>query len=215
MTLSLFPNRLLPWLGLSGVGLALFFGGSFGGVGLPFEGMGMLLLTVGTWYSVDALHRAPASESESAIAPGEWQAWVGVAFVGAILVSMLLGADTFAAHLPIGENPDADGAGRRVGGLFVAWLVLAYVLRERWSGRVQADERDAHIELRASQWGRGVTTVVVLGVALMLGFSDTERLRELSYPLLAHALMVALLCGVWLEQLVSAILYWRDRRAAA
>lgn len=215
MTLSLFRNRLLPWLGLAGVGLALFFGGVLADLGLPFEGVGTLLLTVGTWYCVDALHRAPANERESAIAPGEWQAWVGVAFVGAILVTMLTGADAFAAHLPISQNADADGAGRRVGALFVAWLVLAHVLRERWSGRVVADERDAQIELRASQWGRGGTAFLVLGVAGMLGFSDTDRLRELSYPLFAHALMVSLLCGVWLEQLVSAALYWRDRRAAA
>lgn len=215
MTLSLLRNRLLPWLGLAGVGLALFFGGVIGGLGMPWQGLGMVLLTIGTWYCVDALHHVPASESEAAIAPGEWQAWVGVAFVGAILVSMVTSADTFAAHLPIGENPDANGAGRSVGALFVAWLVLAHVLRERWSGRVEADERDAQIELRASQWGRGGTAFLVLTVAVMLGFSDTERLRELSYPLLAHGLMASLLCGVWLEHLVSGILYWRDRRAAA
>lgn len=208
-------TRLFLWLALSGLGLAVFFGGAIGGLGLSFEGLGTLLLLVGTWYSVDALHRLPASEEESAIAPGEWRAWVGVAFAGAILGSMLVGVEAFAAQLPIGENPDVREAGRRVGALFVAWLVLDHLLRERWSGQVQADERDARIDLRASQWGRGATAIGVLAVAVLLGFSDTERLRALSYPLLAHLLMVALLLGMFLDQVVAAGLYWRDRRAAA
>ena len=45
--------------------------------------------------------------------------------------------------------------------------------------------------------------------------SDTERLREFSYPLIAQTLMLTLLCGLWFDQLVAALLYWRDRRAAA
>lgn len=215
MTLSFPRNRMLPWLALSGVGLSLFFGDSIGDLELPFDGVGTLLLVVGTWYSVDALHRKPAGEEEAAIAPVEWQAWVSVAFVGAILASMLTGAEAFASDLPIGQNPEAAEAGRRVGGLFVAWLVLSHILRERWSGRVQADERDTQIDLRAGQWGRGGTALVVLGVAVLLGFQDTDQLRRLSYPLLAHLLMLSLLGGLWLEQFVAGILYWRDRRAAA
>ena len=53
----------------------------------------------------------------------------------------------------------------------------------------------------------------VIGIALMLGFSDTERLREFSYPFIAQMLMFALLWGLWFDQLVAALLYWRDRRA--
>jgi hypothetical protein len=105
--------------------------------------------------------------------------------------------------------------GRRIGTLFIAWLVLARVLKQRWAGKVLADERDAQIELTASQWGRGATAFVVIGIAVMLGFSDTERLQQFSYPYIAQMLMSALLWGLWFDQLVAALLYWRDRRAVS
>jgi len=98
--------------------------------------------------------------------------------------------------------------------LFVAWLVLAHVLQQRWAGKVLADERDTRIELVASQWGRGATAFCVIAVALMLSFSDTARLQAFSYPFIAQLLMLGLLCGLWFDQLVAALLYWRDRRAA-
>ena len=72
---------------------------------------------------------------------------------------------------------------------------------------------DGQIELTASQWGRGATTFCIIGIAVLLGFSDTDRLREYSYPFIAQMLMFALLWGLWFDQLVAALLYWRDRRA--
>ncbi len=215
MTLTILRTRMLPWLGLAGLGLAAFFWGAVGGRGLPFEGLGLLLLSVGAWASVDALHRAPASEGEAAVAPGEWQAWVGVAFVGAILAAMLAGAQALSAPVPLTANPAAGALGRGVGGLFVAWLVLSQVLEGRWAGQVQRDERDAQIALRASQWGRGSTGLFVFGVAALLGLSDPAQLSAWGGALLGHLLTVALVWGLWVDQVVSATLYWRDRRAAA
>ena len=83
------------------------------------------------------------------------------------------------------------------------------------AGKVLEDERDTRIELVASQWGRGATAFCIIGIAVLLGFSDTERLREFSYPFIAQMLMLALLWGLWFDQLVAALQYWRDRRAAA
>lgn len=207
-------TRLVLWLTAAGIGLALFFTGEYRDLGLPLGWIGTLLFVVATWFSVDALYRVPPSEEEALVAPGEWQAWIGVAFVGAVIASSLLQADAFLPQVPIGQNPEAGPAGRSIGTLFVAWLVLAHVLRQRWTGKVQADERDAQIELLASQWGRGATAFCVIGIAVMLGFSDTDRLREFSYPFIAQMLMLALLWGLWFDQLVAALLYWRDRRAA-
>ena len=42
-----------------------------------------------------------------------------------------------------------------------AWLVLAHVLKQRWAGRVQADERDARIALVAEVDGRVVGHVLL------------------------------------------------------
>jgi uncharacterized membrane protein len=211
---SLSPrNRLIACLLLAGVGLALFFGGEYRDLGLPLDWFGTLLFVVAVWWCVDAVHRIPHSDEEAAVAHGEWQAWIGVAFVGAVIVASLLRADAFLPQVPIGRNPEAGAAGRAIGTLFVAWLVLAWVLKQRWAGKVLEDERDLQIELLASQWGRGATTVGVIAVAVLLGFSDTERLRAFSYPYIAQMLMLALLWGLWFDQAVAAVLYWRDRRA--
>ena len=95
----------------------------------------------------------------------------------------VLRADAFAAPVPIGQNADAAAAGRSIGTLFVAWLVLSYVLKQRWAGAVLADERNARIDLAASQWGRGATApcVIAIAIAVLLGFSDTTRLQAFSH----------------------------------
>ena len=208
-------SRLIACLVLAGVGLALFFSGEYRDIPFPLGWIGTLLFVAATWFCVDQLHRIPRSDGEAAIAPGEWQAWIGVAFVGAVLVSLLLKAHVFLPQVPLGRNPEAGAVGRHIGTLFVAWLVLANMLKWRWSGSVLSDERDARIELIASEWARCATAAVVIGIAVMLGFSDTERLQQFSYPFIAQMLVFALLWGLWFDQLVAAILYWRDRRAVS
>jgi hypothetical protein len=206
-------TRLILWLLAAGIGLALFFTGEYRDLDLPLGWIGTVLFVAATWFSVDALYRVPHSEEEAAVAPGEWQAWIGVAFVGAIIGASLLKADVFLPQVPIGQNPETNKVGQSIGTLFVAWLVLAHVLKQRWAGKVLADERDAQIELAAGQWGRGATAFFIIGIAVLLGFSDTARLQQFSYPFIAQMLMSALLLGLWFDQLVAALLYWRDRRA--
>lgn len=208
-------NQLFVWLVLAGVGLALFFSGEYRDIPFPVGWIGSFLFVAAVWFSVDALYRVPHSDAEARISHGEWQAWIGVAFVGAVIAVSLLKAHVFLPQVPISQNPDAGAVGQRIGTLFIAWLVLAEVLKQRWAGKILADERDAQIELAASQWGRYSTVFVVIGVALLLGFSNTARLQQFSYPFIAQMLMTALLVGVWFDQLVAAILYWRDRRAVS
>ena len=214
MTLSPRSGFVL-WLVLAGIGLALFFTGEYRDLPLPLGWVGMFLFVAAVWFSVAQLHAVPPSDQEAQVAPGEWQAWVGVAFAGAVIVALVLKAEMFLPQLPIHRNPEIGAAGKSIGTLFVAWLVLGYVLQQRWTGKVQADERDARIALLASQWARGATACVVIGIAVLLGFSDTGRLREFSYPFIAHMLVFALLWGLWFDQAVAALLYWRDRRSAA
>ena len=213
-------NRLIACLALAGIGLALFFGGDYRDIpglsgNFPVGWLGTCLFVAAVWFCVDLIHRIRHSDEEAAIAPGEWQAWVGIAFVGAVLVATILKMHLFLPEVPIGRNPDTNAAGRSIGTLFVAWLVLVHVLKKRWAGTVLEDERDTRIQLSAGQWGRCATAFCVIAIALLLGFSPTERLREFSYPYIAQLLMQALLWGLWFEQVAAAVLYWRDRRAAA
>jgi hypothetical protein len=182
---------------------------------IPAGWLGSALFVAAVWSCVALVPRLPRSDGEAEIAPGEWQAWIGIAFVGAVVAAMLLKAHVFQVDVPISRNPEALAAGRSIAMLFVAWVVLAQVLRQRWAGRVLADERDARIALVAGHWARTVAAGGVVAVAVMLGFSDTARLRAFSYPSIAQMLMLALLCGALCEHVAAAVMYWRDRRAAA
>ena len=136
------------------------------------------------------------------------------AFLTAVLVALALHADAFEMQVPIQLNPEAGEAGRSIGTLFVAWVVLAHVLKLRWKGAVLADERDRRIEQLAATWGRCATTGAVIGIAVMLAFSPTQRIQQFSYPTLAQMLMFALVLGAWFDAAVATVLYWQDRRAA-
>jgi L-asparagine transporter-like permease len=206
-------NRLIAGLLLAGAGLTLFFDGFGHVLGDSLGFVGVWLFIPAVWYLVDALHRLERTDAELAIAPGEWQAWVGLAFMTVVLAAMLHNAALFAEPVPISDNPDAGRAGRRIGNLFIAWAILSQVLKARWRGKVQADERDLQISELAGVWGRSATAIWIIGLALLLGFSPTERLASISYPLLAHLLMLALVLGAWFDHLIAALLYWRDRRA--
>lgn len=207
--------QLVIALLLAGAGLYLFFGNGIELARLSLGFVGVWLFVAAVWLLVDAVHRIPRSEAEQAIAPGEWQAWVGTAVLTAVLVGMALTADAFTAPVPIQRNPEAGIAGRNVNTLFIVWVVLAHVLRQRWKGTVLADERDRRIEQVSGGWGRGATIVAIVGIAVMLGFSPTARLQQFSYPLLAQMLMATLVLGAWFDHVAAAMLYWRDRRVPA
>ncbi len=208
-------HRLVLSLVIAGVGLTFFFGGDLHALGLPLGFVGVWIFVVGVWFFVDAVHSLPQTEDELAIAPGEWQSWVGIAFVTAILIAYLRKSHVFAAPVPIFENPEAGLAGRSIGTLLIAWLILAQALKYRWRGAVTADERDKVIEQIASNWARAATAVFIVGIAILLSFSPTARLQEFSYPFIGHLLIFGLLWGAWFDNAVAATLYWRDRRLAA
>ena len=214
---SLSPrNQLILCLGLAGVGLVLFLGNSYRqwteGLPLPLDLLGASLFVAAVWFSVDAISRIPRSEAELQIAPQEWQAWLGLAFCIACLVMLGLNAGAFAIPEPIHRNPDAAQAGRQIGLLFAAWAIVSYLLQQRWAGHAHEDERDLLIARQASGWGRLAATLCLVSLALLLGFSDTDRLTQLSYPWLAQLILSSLLVGAGVEYAHAAYRYWQDRR---
>lgn len=207
-------NRLIVSLLLAGVGLTLFFSDTFHISGLPPGFLGVWLFVPAVWFFVDAVHRIPRSEGELGIAPGEWQAWVDSAFASALLVTLALKAPAFIAAVPINENPAAGAAGRGIGSMLIAWLVLAYALKQRWHGLIESDERDRQIAQIASLWGRNATTFAVIVLAVLLGFSPTARLQVYGFSYFAHVLTMVLVLGAWFDYVVAACLYYFDRRKA-
>lgn len=188
------------WLLLAGPGRIL---------GFDAGGAGVALSALVAWLTLHGVSVAPRSELENTASPGEWRAWIGVGF-------STLGIAYFLskAHLFIGATDlrDVQAIGRNLVLLLIAWAVLSWILEHRWKGRVQKDERDREIENEASGWARGALVFVVIGVAVMLGISPARKLEWATPIAVANLLVFGLIWSCFVEYLVTALWYWRDRR---
>lgn len=179
--------------------------------GVDLGKWGTALLVAVAWVSMFAVSRTPPGEAERSLSPGEWKAWVGVAFMLAATGYFVAKAHVFAeGHA--WDNHEARAVGRNLVLLLVAWSVLNGVLGARWKGRVQEDERDREIEQQAAGWGRGALTACMIGLAVMLAFSPTDRLTWATHFMIANLLVFALMWGWLCEYAATAVMYWRDRR---
>lgn len=204
----------LAWIGLlalAGLSLWLLLGsGRVFGIDLGMLGMTLLVATA--WAALHRLSSVPQGEFERGVSPGEWRAWIGLGFMAvatAYFVTRLHGmggSDPFDALLP-------RDVARNLVLLLVAWIVLSQVVASRWAGRVQADERDRRIEAQAGDWGRTALVFVVIGLAVLFGFSPAERLQWATHAMIANLLVFALLWGWLVEYAATALMYMRDRRA--
>ncbi|CAN7221143.1 hypothetical protein LJR143_000671 [Pseudoxanthomonas sp. LjRoot143] len=179
--------------------------------GVDLGKWGTALLVALAWISMYAVSRVPVGEAERGVSPGEWKAWVGVAFM-VVATGYFLAKSHVFADGPAWDNPDAQAVGRNLVLLLVAWSVLTGVLGSRWKGRVQEDERDRRIEQQAASWGRGALTFCVVGLAVMLAFSPADRLAWATHFMIANLLVFALMWGWLCEYAATAVMYWRDRR---
>ena len=201
------------WLGLLVAGLLAFWALLAGPdvlVGVDLGKWGTALLVTVAWVSLYAISRTPLGDAERGVSPGEWKAWVGVAFMLAAVAYFLAKAQVFAQGA-VWDNHGARAVGRNLVLLLVAWAVLTHVLGARWKGRVQQDERDLRIEQQAAGWGRSGLTFCLIGLAVMLAFSPAERLAWATPFMVANLLVLALMCGWLCEYAATAVMYWRDR----
>lgn len=179
--------------------------------GIDLGKWGTALLVAVAWISMYAVSRAPVGEAERGVSPGEWKAWVGVAFMAVATAYFLAKSHVFVDG-PAWNNPAAQAVGRNLVLLLVAWSILTGVLGARWKGRVQEDERDREIEKQAAGWGRGGLPFCLIGLAVMLAFSPAERLAWATHFMIANLLVFALMWGWLCEYAATAVMYWRDRR---
>ncbi|MBD9468492.1 hypothetical protein [Pseudoxanthomonas sp. PXM01] len=179
--------------------------------GIDLGKWGTALLVAVAWIPMYAVSRAPVGEAERGVSPGEWKAWVGVAFMAVATAYFLAKSHVFVDG-PAWNNPAAQAVGRNLVLLLVAWSILTGVLGARWKGRVQEDERDREIEKQAAGWGRGGLPFCLIGLAVMLAFSPAERLAWATHFMIANLLVFALMWGWLCEYAATAVMYWRDRR---
>lgn len=145
------------------------------------------------------------------VAPGEWRARIGFGFVLGTLLCFLAHLDLLTQG-PIRLDADARAVGRNLAMLLIAWALLSRLARARWKNEVQEDERDRAITARAGSGARIALIVMVIGIAVTLGFSPVERLGRAT-PMRGVQLLVLALTGssLW-DYGATARYYWRDRR---
>ena len=136
----------------------------------------MVLLMTTAWLSLHRISKTPRDRLEDMASPGEWRAWLGLGFMLVAVVYLLVKAQVFQ-QMSAWNDPGAAAVARNLVVLLIAWTVLSNVLRSRWKGAVQEDERDREIEKHAAGWGRGALVFCLVGIGGLLGFAPAERLR--------------------------------------
>lgn len=212
-------ERLQRWgwtglLAMAGLALSMLLAGSGAILGLDIGSLGMALLVTTAWVSLAMVARMRRGEFERVVAPGEWQARIGLVFMAVATVYFLLELPGFQ-YETWPDAPYSRAVVTRLVMLLVAWIILSKVLAARWQGRVQEDERDREIKLRAGAWGRGTLVTAVIVLAVTIGVSPADRLAWATHFMLANLLVLALMCGWLVEYAATAALYWRDRRGVA
>ena len=175
------------------------------GLETPAIGTGLLLLTTwaGLWWST----RLPV-KPESAISPGEIRAWVALVFTVVIAAFMM----SSAGRILQAENiADLRGVGRTFAMLIIGWLIFSSILRQRARGGVQEDERDRDVERRAQSWAHTATCFLVIGLAVTLGLTPSDRLEWARPIVISHALIFLLVLSSLVGCVATVWLYRRDR----
>lgn len=194
---------------LAGVAFWLLLAGPGRILGVDAGGAGIALTALVAWLALHGVSVAPRSEMENAVSPGEWKAWIGVGFSVLAIAYFLSKARLFAGATDL---RDVQAVARNLVLMLIAWTVLGWILENRWKGRVQKDERDREIENDASGWARGALVFAVIGVAVTLGFSPVAKLAWATPIAVANLLIFALIWSCFVEYVVTALSYWRDRR---
>ena len=162
------------------------------------------------WAALHGVTAAPRSELDDDVSPGEWRAWVGLGFTAMVAAYLLVKADVIAGA---GDLRDLGKVGGNIVLLLIAWASVAQALRWRWKGQVLEDERDREIKGTAAGWARGALVAVVVGFAVLFGFTPAERLVWATPIAIAHLLIFALVWHTLVEYTVTVTAYWRDRSA--
>lgn len=204
-------GRIAALLAIAGVSLWLLLAGPSRLLGFDTGNIGIVLLMGGMWVSLYTVSRASRDDLEVAGSPGEWKAWLGLAFNLLAVIYFLAKAPVFM-HMTAWNDPNAQAVARNLVMLMIAWAVLSQLLDSRWKRAVRKDERDREVARVAAGWGRGALIFGIVGIAVALGLSPAEKLPWAKPFVIANLLIFALMCG-WLAECATAvIMYWRNRR---
>lgn len=198
-------------LAAAGMGLWLLLAGVESVSGLDVGGIGFAILVLSAWSALHGVWRLSLTEAELQVSPAEWNAWIGTVFMAVAVVYFVVRVQVFQVH-DLSASPEAREVGRNLVLLLVAWHILSTSFARRWKGRVQEDERDREIEREAAGWARHAISAMLVAMAGLLGLSPADRLQWATLPMVANLLVLVLMVGCLVDNAVSAVRHWLDRR---
>lgn len=203
---------LLCVVAVAGLGFWMFAAGPREVLGFDPGHVGLLALIASLWVSLWWVSRVPVEQLDATASPAEWEAWVGLMFLGLAIIYLLIKLPLFSVDGPLTDHPDAARGSRNVVMLVVAWAVLSSVLSGKWRNRTQMDERDQQISAKACDWARGTLMTGVAVIAGVLGLSPADRLQWATPVMICTLLILTMMVAHWIEIAVKAVSYWRERR---
>ena len=176
---------------------------------------GLVSLLVLTWYWVvemQAFTKKPrVPDIESIVGQAEWNAWI--VFATTVAASMLI-----LVQIAIGDDAMVvDPQLKMPISLFMPLVVrggLSTILRAKFEGAIDTDERDREIASRVKVLGRRVLIHMLLIGIIVFGNVPRAFFPDLTPHFLA-TLLVLVMLAVWLiESIVTLRFYIADRREA-
>ncbi|MEO8063146.1 MAG: hypothetical protein ABI821_10390 [Pseudomonadota bacterium] len=196
-------------------GLATLFGPEerLGGVDLGATGaalFGLVLVAAVALFARGAEEIFPEGSSVA-----ERRAWIGIFFIGFVLLSFLRFMWALAQVTELPQTLDAIYAKhflQHLFGLILAWKLMAYLIARR-AGGVPLDERDLNLEHVAERAGDVALTAIIIGCVCVLAFTPVEMLAWWLAPIVLANLLIGLLIARSLvEHLVLTFAYFAARR---
>lgn len=179
--------------------------------GIQADNLGIFVLVASSWSALGGVVRLQRENFDNEVSPGEWRAWIAFAFTAVIGIYACLQSGVFNGPT-LWQNADARHVGRTIAMLVVAWVVVSSIMRQRWRGRVQHDERDREIAQRAGNHARLALSLLAIALAVLLAFTPAARLAWAPPPMIAHLIVLGLIAASLVESGYTALAYWRDRR---
>ncbi len=208
------PRHLASALFLIGLlaAIAALFGpaGRWFGVDIGATGAALFILTTGAAIALFAIRGEQVFPEDMSVA--ERRGWVGLIFIGIILLSLARHLWTLHAFVPARVDEFfAHHIVQRLFVLIVAWAVISHLIGHA-AGRVESDERDLRLRRRADRAGDWALTLIVIACICVLASVPVTLLEWWLTPVvLANVLIGLLIAKSFVEHLVLTYAYRAGR----
>lgn len=176
-------------------------------IGSDLGAMGSAICLLSVWIALWLASRQREA-STSSVSLAEKENWIAFFYTAAL--ALFIASDLNVIAEAQSANQLA-GLGKAVVAMLIGWIVLSAVVRQRSNQRVKRDERDRELQQRADAVSHTTICVIVVGLAIALGFSPVNKLTWFTPLLIAHLLILALIVANFVGHAFAAWAYWRDR----